>query len=315
MKVAALAGGVGGAKLADGLARLDPALDLTVIVNTGDDFTLFGLWISPDLDTVCYNLAGIANLTTGWGRQGESWETFEELRRLGGADWFKLGDRDLATHLERTRRLNDGERLSAVTADFCKAWGVAPLVLPMSDDPVPTMIRTDQGLLPFQDYFVRQACAPAVEEFIFQEADRAQPAPGVLEAVKAADLVVVCPSNPWVSIAPILAVPGIRTAVAEKPVLAVSPLIGSEAVKGPAAKMYREMGFEPSAAAVAAHYGSLLDGIVIDDRDQGLRQTMLDQSGGRLKVYSTDIWMRDLEERIGVAERIMDFGRQLIKES
>lgn len=314
MKVVALAGGVGGAKLVDGISRQEHAPELTVIVNTGDDFSLFGLWISPDLDTVCYNLAGLNNQDTGWGRDQESWETLQGIQTLGGPDWFKLGNKDLATHLERTRRLDAGEPLSQITADFCEAWGVAGTVIPMSDDRVPTLVETDQGVLAFQEYFVKLQAGPEVRGFIFHQVERSAPAPGVLEAVRDADWVLICPSNPWVSIDPILAVPGIRAAVESKVVLGVSPIIGGEAVKGPAAKMYREMGIQPSAGAVASHYEGLLDGYVIDDQDRDLKQEILSDQEGSLRLYCTNTWMKTRTDRTAVAEEILAIGRKLVKE-
>ena len=314
MKVVALAGGVGGAKLVDGISRLEPAPELTVIVNTGDDFSLFGLWISPDLDTVCYNLAGLNNQETGWGRDREGWETFRAIQTLGGPDWFKLGNKDLATHLERTRRLGEGQPLSQITAEFCKSWGVPGTVIPMSDDRVPTLVETDQGVLAFQDYFVKLKAEPEVKGFLFHQVEKSAPAPGVLEAIREADWILICPSNPWVSIDPILAVPGIRAALESKIVLGVSPIIGGEAVKGPAAKMYREMGIQPTAGAVAAHYGKLLDGFVIDEQDSALTQEILFDWDGSLELFSRDIWMKTRAERITVAEEIVAIGRKLVKE-
>jgi LPPG:FO 2-phospho-L-lactate transferase len=314
MNIVALAGGVGGAKLVDGISRLEKAPELTVIVNTGDDFSLFGLWISPDLDTVCYNLAGLHNLETGWGRDQESWETWQSIQTLGGPDWFKLGNKDLATHLERTRRLESGSTLSQVTNEFCKAWGVEATVLPMSDDPVPTMVETKQGLLSFQDYYVKLRFEPEVIRFQFQDIEKSRPAPGVLEAIQTADWVLICPSNPWVSIDPILAVPGIRSALETKPVLGVSPIIGGEAVKGPAAKMYRELGIDPSAKAVAIHYQGLLDGFVIDDQDQDLKEEIHAELGDSLSLFSTNIWMKEKEDRVSVAEQIVAMGDSLVKE-
>lgn len=314
MKVVALAGGVGGAKLADGINRWDEDLDLTVVVNTGDDFSLFGLWICPDLDTVCYNLAGMEHQDQVWGRDQESWAAWEAIQDLGGPDWFHLGDKDLGTHLERTRRLEAGQPLSQITRDFCKSWGIKAAVLPMSDERVPTVVDTEQGELAFQEYFVKLKCEPAVKGFRFHEIERSSPAPGVLESIQEADLVVICPSNPWVSIDPILEVPGIRTALDQKTVLAVSPLIGGQAVKGPAAKMYHEMGIEPSAGAVAAHYGDLLDGFVIDEQDRDLEQEIISASDGCLALYSTDIWMKTRTDRLRVAEQILAFGRSLVKE-
>ncbi|MEJ2354110.1 MAG: 2-phospho-L-lactate transferase CofD family protein [Anaerolineales bacterium] len=249
MKVVALAGGVGGAKLVDGLARNLPPEDLTVIVNTGDDFEHLSLKICPDVDTVCYTLAGIANPATGWGRAGETWNALESLAELGGPVWFRLGDRDMGTHLERTRLLQEGKTLTQVTRRFCEAWGVGPMVLPMSDATVPTLVYTDEGELPFQDYFVRRQCHPRVTGFKFQGAKRATPAPGVLAALGEANIIVICPSNPWVSIDPILAILGVKSDWAVKgmskretgsilstkgkrdPIVAVSPIIGGEAVK------------------------------------------------------------------------------------
>lgn len=309
MKVLALAGGVGGAKLVDGLAQNLPAGDLSVVVNTGDDFEHLGLWVCPDLDTVCYTLAGLANPDTGWGRSNETWNALETWVTLGGPDWFRLGDRDLGLHLERTRRLNNGESLHKITAHFCTAWGIEHLVLPMSDDPIPTRVLTAEGELPFQEYFVKLRCQPIVQGFRFEGVARSRPAPGVLEAVGSADLVVMCPSNPWVSIDPILAVPRIRPALAEKPILAVSPIIGGETVKGPAAKMYAELGIEPSASAVAGHYAGLLDGFVLDRIDTGQEEGI--QANG-VKTLATDTWMRVQVDRRRLAREVLEFGQRLL---
>ena len=305
MSIVALAGGVGGAKLADGLAGILAPGDLTVIVNTGDDFEHFGLYICPDLDTVCYNLAGMQNPETGWGRVAESWTAFEELDILGGPTWFRLGDKDLATHLERTRRLRGGEPLSRITADFCRRWGISSTILPMSDNPVPTIVLTEEGELEFQDYFVARRCEPQVTGFRFANILRSKPAPGVLEAIAAADVIVICPSNPWVSIDPILGVPGIRTALEQKPVVAVSPLIGGKVVKGPAAKMFMELEIEPSALAVAQHYGSLLKGFVLDRSDKNLTK-FLSQP-----FLFTDTIMLEREQRYSLAEEVLSFARKL----
>jgi LPPG:FO 2-phospho-L-lactate transferase len=271
MKIVALAGGVGGAKLADGLAQLLPPDDLTVVVNTGDDFEHLGLSISPDLDTVCYSLAGMANPDTGWGRQAETFQALENIKKLGGPAWFQLGDKDLATHLERTRRLREGQTLSQITHHFCQTWGVRHLVLPMSDQPVHTMVDTvESGELPFQEYFVHRNCEPKVRGFRFAGIESAQPAPGVLKSISEADAVVLCPSNPWVSIDPILALVGLKSTLASKPVLAVSPIIGGRTVKGPAAKMFTELGIQPSALAVARHYTDILSGFILDIIDNEL---------------------------------------------
>jgi LPPG:FO 2-phospho-L-lactate transferase len=304
MRVAALAGGVGGAKLADGLARVLTPGDLTVIVNTGDDFTHFGLKICPDLDTVCYTLAGIANRETGWGRTDESFHALESITRLGGPDWFHLGDRDLGLHLERTRRLSAGDRLSQITSDFCQAWGVRTKVLPMSDDPVVTRVYTEEGELGFQEYFVYYRCQPVVKGFRFLGCDEARPAPGVLEAIDAAEVVIFCPSNPWVSIDPILSVPGVRQAIQSKPVIAVSPIISGQTVKGPAAKMFAELGIEPSALAVCQHYPELLTGFVIDEEDRKLAQNV---EWVGVKVFVTHTIMRTDEERQSLGEKVLGF--------
>ncbi len=268
--VLALCGGIGGAKLALGLSRVLPPDELIVVVNTGDDFEHLGLAISPDLDTVMYTLAGVANPETGWGRRDETWSFMRALGELGGETWFRLGDRDLATHIERTRRLRAGEALSAVTADFCRRLGVAPTLLPMSEDAVRTRVRTDDGWLDFQNYFVGRRCEPAVREVAFAGATAARPQPDFIAALQG-DLraVVICPSNPFISIGPILAVPQVRSALTacRAPVVAVSPIIGGRAVKGPTAKMMGELGEPPSAAAVARYYGDLLDGFVVDDAD------------------------------------------------
>lgn len=305
MKIVALAGGVGGAKLADGLSRILPPQDLSIIVNTGDDFEHLGLSISPDLDTVCYTLAGIANPETGWGRVDETWQVMDNLEVLGGPTWFRLGDRDLATHLERTRRLKSGHTLSEATAHFCSMWGVGPAVLPMSDQPVRTIVITDQGELPFQEYFVARQCQPQVKGFRFEGIQSAVPAPGILEAIQEAEAVILCPSNPWVSIDPILKVPGISPALHEKFVLGVSPIIGGKALKGPAAKMYNELGITPSAQAVAEHYGDLLDGFVIDTTDKELTKLL------SLKTLVTDTIMTRQEDRIRLGEEVLSFTREL----
>lgn len=309
MKVVALAGGVGGAKFADGLAQVLKPGELTIVVNTGDDFEHFGLSISPDLDTVCYTLAGLANPETGWGRVGETWDALKTVERLGGPIWFWLGDRDLGTHLERTRRLKAGDSLSKITVDFCRAWGVRESVLPMSDQPVRTMVDTDEGELGFQEYFVERGCEPRVRGFRFAGIEKAGPTSAALSAIQQADLVVICPSNPWVSIAPILALNGIRDALANKPVLAVSPIIGGKAVKGPADKMFTELGIEPSPLAVAQHYGKLLRGLVIDNVDSSQNKA-IEELG--IMPLVTDALMRDRPDRKRLAAEVLDFGSKLI---
>lgn len=306
MKIVALAGGVGGAKLAFGLARhLSPG-DLTIVVNTGDDFEHYGLYICPDLDTVCYTLGGLANPDTGWGRRDETWAAIGNASRLGGPGWFNLGDQDLGTHLERTRRLNEGQCLSEITLEFCTAWGIRHTVLPMSDQKVRTIVNTEEGELAFQEYFVHRRCEPCVKGFRFEGIDSAEPAPGVREAIQAAEALVICPSNPWVSIDPILRVvsplpPGQESG---RRVFAVSPIIGGETVKGPAAKMYRELGIEPSAWAVAKHYQGLATNFVIDTVDQDL-QGKIRELG--MQVLVTNTLMKSHEDRSRLAQELLEF--------
>jgi LPPG:FO 2-phospho-L-lactate transferase len=313
MKVVALAGGVGGAKLVDGLAQLLGPEDLTVIVNTGDDFDYLGLQISPDLDTVCYTLADLANPKTGWGQRDESWQVFETLSALGGLDWFRLGDRDLATHLYRTDALRQGEILSHVTRHLCDKWGITHPVYPMSDDPVRTFVNTRSGeALGFQEYFVHQACQPEVTGFEFRGVEIARPVPEAIAAIEAADLIVLAPSNPWVSIGPILAVQGYLDAIKRKPVIAVSPIIGGKALKGPAAKMYRELGFTPSATAVAEHYKNFLSGFMLDSADEAELENI---QRWRIISIATDIIMKDKPDRTRLAREVLAFGDSVLNRS
>ncbi|MGD9598328.1 MAG: 2-phospho-L-lactate transferase [Steroidobacteraceae bacterium] len=272
-KVLALAGGIGGAKLVLGLSRVLDEGELVVVGNTGDDFTHLGLSISPDLDTLLYTLAGLADRARGWGRRHETWKFMAALEQLGGPTWFRLGDADLALHVERTRRLASGESLSAVTDRLRRELGVATRLLPMSDDPVRTRLRSGGEWLDFQDYFVRLRCEPAVQELAYVGADTARPRPEILELLGGNELraVVICPSNPFLSIEPILAVPGMRAALGQcgAPVVAVSPIIAGQAVKGPTARMMREFGIEVTASAVAQRYAGLLDAFVVDGADAG----------------------------------------------
>ncbi len=306
MKVVALAGGVGGAKLAQGLAAcLEPA-NLTVIVNTADDFVHLGLQISPDLDTVMYTLAGIANPQLGWGRADESWHFMETLEAFGGPVWFRLGDRDLALHHWRTSRRIAGEALSALTLEAKNKLGISVQILPMSDDQVQTIVSTSEGALSFQEYFVARKCEPAVRGFHFEGIETAEPAPGTLESLETADVVIFCPSNPWVSLDPILAVRGIRDQVRSKPVFMVSPIIAGKAVKGPAAKMYAELGVEPSAVAVAQHYEDILLGLMVDHHDASLVPE-LEALG--LKVCIEDTLMKARDDRIRIAQSLLEFAQ------
>ena len=300
MKIVAFAGGVGGAKMAHGFAQALPPEDLTIIVNTGDDFEHLGLYICPDLDTVCYTLAGLANPETGWGRAGETWNTINNIEKLGGPAWFRLGDQDIATHLERTRRLKDGKSLSQITVELCKAWGVKPTVLPMTNSPVRTMVDSDEGELAFQEYFVHRQCEPRVKGFRFDGVETAEPAPGVREALESADAIVFCPSNPWVSIDPILKV----IKEIKKPAVAVSPIIGGKTVKGPAAKMYSELGIEPSALAVAKHYRTILTGFVLDNADAEIEKQVKDLE---LETLVTNTLMNQLTDRARLANDVLNF--------
>jgi LPPG:FO 2-phospho-L-lactate transferase len=305
--VLALSGGIGGAKLALGLYRILPPGTLTVVANTGDDFEHLGLAVSPDLDTLLYTLAGVDNPETGWGRRGETWTFMAALERLGGETWFKLGDGDLATHVERTRRLAAGESLSQITDDFRRRLGISARLLPMSDDRVRTRLLTPEGWLDFQDYFVGRQCAPPVREVVFAGASTAHPHRDFLAALADQNLrmVVICPSNPFISIDPILSLPGMREALrsCRAPVVAVSPIIGGKAVKGPTAKMMAELGLPVGAAAVAHHYGDLLDHYVIDEADIAATENL------RLPFTATRTLMETLADREALARVVLAAGR------
>jgi LPPG:FO 2-phospho-L-lactate transferase len=270
-RVLALSGGVGGAKLALGLNRIVPAGKLTVVANTGDDFEHLGLHVSPDVDTLLYTLAGLDNPETGWGRRDETWTFMAALAALGGETWFRLGDGDLAIHVERTRRLRAGESLSQIVRDFANRLGVSASIVPMTDGRVRTRVRTSDAWLDFQRYFVEQQCRPEVREFSFDGAATARPHSDFLAAISHPELraIVICPSNPFISIDPILALPGVRQALQEcsAPVIAVAPIIGGKAVKGPTAKIMRELGLEVNPETVANRYSDLLDGYIVDHVD------------------------------------------------
>ena len=308
-RVVALSGGIGGAKLALGLSRLVPGEDLTVVANTGDDFEHLGLRISPDLDTLMYTLAGLANLDAGWGRAGETWTFMSALERLGGESWFLLGDGDLATHVERSRRLAAGETLSAITDDFRWRIGVAPRVLPMSDQPVRTVVRTRDGELDFQRWFVERRCKPEVRGLRFSGIDDALPHPEWMRDIACPDTgaIVICPSNPFISIDPILALPGVKEALREAPapVVAVSPIIAGDAVKGPTAKMMRELGRPVAAHAVAAHYAGLIDGYVLDEADT-TEAELID-----VPCRLTATLMRNEQDKVCLAGEVLRFSETL----
>lgn len=303
-KVVAVSGGVGGAKLALGLARLIAPEDLLIIANTGDDFEHLGLSISPDIDTLTYVLSDLDDTGRGWGRRDESWNFMASLKEVGGETWFLLGDRDLALHVERTRRLRQGESLSAVTHAITRQLGIGPAVIPMSDDPVRTKLRTDRGWLDFQHYFVRLHCEPRVEEIVFEGAAAAAPHPALMEALAEPDLraIVICPSNPLISIEPILAVPGIREAIARAaaPVVAVSPIVAGQALKGPTAKMLAELGTPPSAEAVFQRYADLLDAYIVEDGEE------LSSAKSRARALPAATIMRSLDDRIALARRVLE---------
>ena len=308
LNVVVLAGGVGGAKLAGGLAQIMPLENLTIVVNTGDDFVHCGLTICPDLDTVMYMLAGQANPETGWGRAGESWRAVEEVGRLGGPDWFKLGDLDLATHLTRSHLLTEGQSLTQATAHLSDHFGIKATILPMCDQPAPTMIRCDEGLLPFQTWFVARRWQPAVREVCLPE--DVQASGQVLLALEKADIILIAPSNPYVSINPILNVYPVREMIADLPkvVAAVSPIVAGQALKGPAAKMMSEMGITVSAAAVADYYGELIDVFVYDRRDD--ERLLLPE----LNTLRTDTIMMDWAGRRRLAGEILDYIVGLINQ-
>jgi LPPG:FO 2-phospho-L-lactate transferase len=311
--VVALCGGIGGAKLALGLSRIVAGGDLMLVGNTGDDFEHLGLMISPDLDTVMYTLAGLDDPKRGWGRRNETWTFMSALAALGGETWFALGDGDLATHVERTRRRAAGEALSAITADFCRRLGIAARLVPMTDERVRTRLRAEEGWLDFQDYFVRRRCAPRVREIAYDGAASARAHPDVLAALRERRLraVVICPSNPFLSIEPILAVAGLREAIARAaaPVVAVSPIIGGRAVKGPTAKMMTELGLEVSAAAVARRYQDLLRGYVLDHADAAEAEKL------GIPVTLAHTLMTTIADREELARRVLASADALAKAS
>jgi LPPG:FO 2-phospho-L-lactate transferase len=326
--IAALAGGVGAARLLSGVTRVVPDRDITVVVNTGDDTVLHGLHVSPDLDTVTYSLAGVVNPETGWGLAGETWAVMDALERYGGATWFRLGDRDLATHLYRTQRLRDGASLSTVTSEVATSWGVGPRLIPMSDDPVRTRVtlagdtagpggrpedtagpggRPEDREVEFQDYFVRRRHAVEVEAVRFEGAESARPAPGVLEAIETATTVVVCPSNPIVSIGPILAVPGIEEAIARRraDAVAVSPIVAGAAIKGPADRLLTELGHEASVVGVARLYAPLVSTLVVDEADAALADRV---EGEGLRCVVAPTVMSSPELAVSLAKVVLAAG-------
>lgn len=306
-KIVVLTGGVGGAKLVLGLAQVVAPDRITAIVNTGDDFQHLGLWVSPDLDTLLYTLANKSNPVQGWGRGGETWSFMDVLRSLGGEDWFQLGDGDLALHVLRTFRRARGDTLSAITRDFARAWNIGVTMLPMSDDGVFTHLATDEGDLPFQNYFVERRCTPVVRSIRFEGASEARAAPGVVEAILDADTraILIAPSNPYLSVDPIFAVPAIRAALrsASAPIVAVSPIVGGQAVKGPTAKLMAELGVTITPRSIADHYAGLVRGLLVDVRDGA--------SDVGVETAAADTLMVTLEDRARVAAAALALADRL----
>lgn len=315
-RILALTGGVGGAKLALGLAGILEPEQVTFLVNTGDDFEHLGLRICPDIDTLLYTLSDEANPETGWGRRNETWQCLEALGQLGADTWFRLGDRDLATHLTRSEALAAGATLTEVTARLATSLGIRQTVLPMCDQAVATMIGTQSGELAFQHYFVRERCAPEVTGFRFAGSAEATLSPALEDLLGAPDLdgIVICPSNPFVSIDPILALPGMREALiaTKAPVVAVSPIIQGAAVKGPTAKMMAELGVPRDALAVARHYGDLLDGFILDSHDASLVDDL--RSLG-LAAIATPTLMLTLQDKMNLARCAMDFIKAITSDT
>jgi len=304
----AITGGVGGAKLALGLAQLCDKDEVIFAVNTGDDFDHLGLHISPDIDTLTYTLSGESNTQLGWGRQGETWQFLEALSELGGEDWFRLGDKDMALHIHRRALLSAGKNLTEATNSIATALGISHQILPMSNDPVRTVVHTKSGdALPFQHYFVRDRCAPEVARFKFAGIETANPNPAIIAALKKCSGIIICPSNPYVSVDPLLSLPGMRTAIAASgaPVVAVSPIVSGLAIKGPAAKMMTELKVPNTAASVAAHYGSLLSGFVLDTEDADLASSI------DVPTVTAQSIMRTLDDRVELAQSVMNFVAEL----
>jgi LPPG:FO 2-phospho-L-lactate transferase len=316
MRITALAGGVGGARFLRGLLRARPDADVTVIGNTGDDITMHGLRICPDLDTVMYTLGGGISEEQGWGRANETFTVKEALAEYGEAvPWFGLGDRDLATHLVRNRLLAAGESLSEATQRLCERWRPGVHLLPMSDDPIETHVVTNDGTVHFQEWWIRLHAEPAAHRFVFSGIDDARPAPGVLDAIETADVVVLPPSNPVVSIGAILAVPGIRTAIAQTraPVVGLSPIIGGAAVRGMADACLRAIGVETSAYAVARHYGDrthdgLLDGWLVDESDKDAADALVEEG---LAARAVPLWMTDVDATAQMAEAALQLADEV----
>ncbi|MEM3579859.1 MAG: 2-phospho-L-lactate transferase [Candidatus Bathyarchaeia archaeon] len=303
-KVVALAGGVGAAKLLRGLVKVVPPKNLFIIGNVGDDIELYGLHISPDLDIIMYTLAGIVDEEKGWGIAGDTFNCLEMLGRLGFETWFRLGDRDLAVHITRTKMLREGMTLSQATEKVCKMLGVEANLIPMSNDPVRTKIKSGNTLLEFQEYFVKRGAKDPVTDVIFEGSKKAEPAPGATQAIEEAERIIICPSNPVLSIAPILSVKAIKKALekSKAPIVGISPIVGGKALKGPADKIMASMGFEPSAYGVAKFYGKLLKHFIIDEVDKE-QKSRIEKLGMKVTVANTV--MKSLEDSIRLAKVVM----------
>jgi len=308
-RIAALCGGVGGAKLALGLASLDTDIDVSIIANTGDDFEHLGLSISPDIDTIAYTLAGLANPKTGWGRAEETWSFMESLADLGGETWFRLGDKDLALNVLRTNLLHDGASLSEVTSLITEKLGISAEIVPMSDSDVRTVLKTDLGALDFQDYFVRLQCTPVVSSIEFKGAENSRPSTRFEELLtnQEVDAFVICPSNPYISIDPILAVPTVRAALANHPapVIAISPLVDGQSIKGPTSKLMSELDLGSSAGDIAAYYHDFIDGFVLDHRDSPLC-VEIERIG--IQPFCSNIVMSTFDDRCRLARDVVRFA-------
>ena len=308
----ALSGGIGGAKLALGLEHIFNSPKLMIAGNTGDDFEHFGLNISPDLDTLLYTLSGKSDLERGWGLANETWSFMKAMKEIGGETWFQLGDRDLAIHVERTRRLKEGERLSLITSSFCRKFGVKSHIVPATDDSLKTLVKTPKGILSFQHYFVRDQCRPKILGLKFEGLENAQPCPALEETLESSllETVVVCPSNPFLSIDPILAVKGVREKLksSNARVIAVSPIVGGDAVKGPTANNMRDLGFTVSAYTVAKYYSDFIDGFMLDKGDEN-EISRIESLG--MQVGLADTVMTDLQSKIKLAEDVLRFSKTL----
>lgn len=309
----ALSGGIGGAKLALGFEHVFHSPKLMIAGNTGDDFKHFGLHISPDLDTLLYTLSGRSDSERGWGLANETWSFMEAIKEIGGETWFQLGDRDLATHVERTRRLNQGEKLSSITSLFCRRYGIKAQIVPASDDPLQTLVETQEGVLSFQHYFVKEQCRPKIISLKYNGSEKAQPCSVLTEVLNSSQLetIIICPSNPFLSIDPILSVRGIKEGLkkSKAKVIAVSPIVGGDAVKGPTAKNLRDLGYPVSALAVAEYYSDLIEGFILDIKDE--KDASQIESLG-IKVGLADTVMKDLQSKIGLARRVLDFSETLL---